>query len=88
MEALGVAGPTGRAELEGRIVPMADALPDLPAVRIPAPDVVRVLHGVPLVLGPSAPEGRVRVLGPEGTLLAVGEVHEGRLSYVRVVAPR
>lgn len=88
VEALGVAGPAGRADLEGRIVSMADALPDLPAVRIPAPDVARVLHGVPLVLGPSAPEGRVRVLGPEGALLAVGEVHEGRLSYVRVVAPR
>jgi len=88
VEALGVAGPTGRAQLEGRIVSMADALPDLPVVLVPATDVVRVLHGVPLVLGSSAPEGRVRVLGPAGTLLAVGDVHEGRLSYVRVVAPR
>jgi tRNA pseudouridine55 synthase len=88
VEALGVAGPAGRAELEGRIVSMADALPQLPVILVPAPDVTRVLHGVPLVLGSAAPEGRVRVLGPGGTLLAVGDVHEGRLSYVRVVAPR
>ena len=88
VEALGVAGPAGRTELEARIVSMADALPELPVVLVPAPDVVRVLHGVPLVLGSSAPEGRVRVLGPGGDLLAVGDVHEGRLGYVRVVAPR
>jgi tRNA pseudouridine55 synthase len=88
VEALGVAGPGARAELEARIIPMADALPELPAVPVPEQDVTRVLHGVPLVLGSSAPTGRVRVLAPDGTLLAVGEVHEGRLGYVRVVVPR
>jgi tRNA pseudouridine55 synthase len=88
VEALGVAGPAARAELEARIIPMADALPELPVVPVPEGDVTRVLHGVPLVLGPSAPTGRVRVLGPDGTLLAVGEVHEGRLGYVRVVVSR
>ena len=88
VEALGVAGPAGRAELEARIIPMADALPELPAVRVPESDVPRVLHGVPLLLGAEAPSGRVRVLGPDGALLAVGEVHEGRLGYVRVVASR
>ncbi|HEY1335146.1 MAG TPA: tRNA pseudouridine(55) synthase TruB, partial [Myxococcaceae bacterium] len=88
VEALGVAGSAGRTELEARIVSMADALPDLPVVLVAAPDVPRVLHGVPLVLGSSAPEGRVRVLGPGGDLLAVGDVHEARLGYVRVVAPR
>ena len=86
--ALGVAGPEGRAELGARIVSMADALPDLPVVRVSERDVAHVMHGVPLVLGSSAPEGRVRVLAPDGTLLAVGDVHEGRLGYVRVVAPR
>ena len=88
VEALGVAGPEGRAELGARIVSMADALPDLPVVRVSERDVAHVVHGVPLVLGSSAPEGRVRVLAPDGTLLAVGDVHEGRLGYVRVVAPR
>jgi len=88
VEALGVAGPAGRAELGARIVSMADALPDLPVVRVSERDVPHVVHGVPLVLGSSAPEGRVRVLAPDGTLLAVGDVHEGRLGYVRVVAPR
>jgi tRNA pseudouridine55 synthase len=88
VEALGVSGPAGRAQLEARIISMADALPDLPAVRISERDVPRVLHGVPLVLGPDARAGRVRVLGPDGALLAVGDVHEGRLGYVRVVVPR
>src|SRR5262245_36776229 len=88
VEALGVAGPAARAELEARIISMADALPELPVVPVPEQDVTRVLHGVPLVLGPSAPTGRVRVLGPDGKLLAVGDVHEGRLGYVRVVVPR
>ncbi len=88
VEALGVAGPGGRAQLEARIIPMADALPEFPVVRVSESDVSRVVHGVPLVLEPSVPAGRVRVLGPDGALLAVGEVHEGRLGYVRVVAPR
>ena len=88
VEALGVAGTAGRATLTARIVPMAAALPDLPVVQVTEPDVARVLHGVPLVLAPGAPMGRVRVLGPDGALLAVGDVHEGRLGYVRVVAPR
>lgn len=88
VEALGVSGPAGRAQLEARIVSMADALPDLPVVRVVERDVPRVLHGVSLVLGPEAPAGRVRVLGPDGALLAVGDVHEGRLGYVRVVVRR
>jgi tRNA pseudouridine55 synthase len=88
VEALGVAGPEGRAQVLARMIPMADALPDLPVVQVDARDVTRVLHGVALVLGAGAPEGRVRVLGPDRQLLAVGEVHEGRLGYVRVVAPR
>ena len=88
VEALGVAGASGRAELEARMVSMADALPELPVVQVAERDVSRVLHGVPLVLGADAPAGRVRVLGPDGVLLAVGEVHEGRLGYVRVVVTR
>jgi len=30
--------------------------------------------------------GRVRVLGPDGALLAVADVRDGRLAYVRVLA--
>jgi tRNA pseudouridine55 synthase len=88
VEALGVAGPSGRAQLEARIIPMAEALPELPVVRVTEPEVHRVLHGVPLNVGPDAPRGRVRVLRPDGALLAVGEVREGRLTYSRVVASR
>jgi tRNA pseudouridine55 synthase len=88
VEALGVAGPASRAQLEARIIPMAEALPELPLVQVSEQDVPRVLHGVSLQLGPEAPGGRVRVVGPDGQLLAVGEVREGRLGYVRVVVPR
>ena len=83
-----MAGPSGQAQLQARILPMADALPELPVVEVTEQDVPRVLHGVSLLLGQEAPRGRVRVLGPDRQLLAVGEVREGRLSYVRVVVPR
>jgi tRNA pseudouridine55 synthase len=88
VEALGVAGPSGRAQLQARILPMAEALPELPVVQVTEQDTLRVLHGVSLLLGQDAPRGRVRVLGPDRQLLAVGEVREGRLTYVRVVVPR
>jgi len=45
-------------------------------------------HGVPLEVPPEQRPGRVRVVGPDGALLAVAEVRERRLVYVRVVAPR
>jgi tRNA pseudouridine55 synthase len=88
LEALASAGPAERAQLEARLVPMVDALPDLPLLAVRAQDVARVGHGVPLEVPPEQRPGRVRVVGPEGTLLAVAEVREGRLVYIRVVAPR
>lgn len=72
------------AALARRLVPVAQALTDLPAVRVSADDASRVLHGVP-VEAPHMP-GRVRVLGPEDRLLAVAEVVRGRLRYLRVLA--
>jgi tRNA pseudouridine55 synthase len=70
--------------LARRLVPVAEALTDLPAVRVGAEEAARVLHGVP-VEAPHMP-GRVRVLGPEDRLLAVAEVVHGRLRYLRVLA--
>ena len=88
LEALAGSGPAERAHLETRLVPMVDALPELPLLAVKGEDVARVGHGVPLEVGPEHRPGRVRVVSPEGTLLAVAEVHQGRLRYVRVVAPR
>lgn len=67
----------------GRLVPISDALAELPAVRVGAEEARRVSHGVPVEVAPVP--GRVRVLGPEGALLAVAEVVAGRLRYLRVL---
>jgi tRNA pseudouridine55 synthase len=69
--------------LARRLVPISEALVDLPAVRVSAEDAARVSHGVP-VEAPAHP-GRVRVVDPAGAVLAVAEVVRGRLRYLRVL---
>jgi tRNA pseudouridine55 synthase len=69
--------------LSKRLLPVSEALVDLPAVRVSVADAARVSHGVP-VEAPSHP-GRVRVVDPSGRLLAVAEVLRGRLRYLRVL---
>ncbi|MET0404217.1 MAG: tRNA pseudouridine(55) synthase TruB [Cystobacter sp.] len=69
--------------LARRLVPVSEALVDLPAVLVNAAEAERVSHGVP-VEAPAHP-GRVRVVGPAGVLLAVAEVVRGRLRYLRVL---
>ncbi|HLM45083.1 MAG TPA: tRNA pseudouridine(55) synthase TruB [Myxococcaceae bacterium] len=69
--------------LAKRLVPISQALTDLPAVHVSAADAARVSHGVP-VEAPAHP-GRVRVVGPSDALLAVAEVVRGRLRYLRVL---
>ena len=71
------------AALARRLLPVSEALVDLPAVRVSEDDAARVSHGVP-VEAPAHP-GRVRVVAPSGTVLAVAEVVRGRLRYLRVL---
>ncbi|MBN9683400.1 MULTISPECIES: tRNA pseudouridine(55) synthase TruB [unclassified Corallococcus] len=71
-----------REAVAGRLVSLADALTDLPVVRVNAEEARRVLHGVPVEVAPVP--GRVRVLGPDDALLAMAEVVGGRLRYHRV----
>jgi len=73
-----------RAAVASKLVPMSEALVQLPSLRVSAADAARVTHGVPLEAPPMP--GRIRVLGPDGALLAVAEVVKGRLSYLRVLA--
>jgi tRNA pseudouridine55 synthase len=73
-----------RAALELKRVSIAEALAHLPSFSVSAVDAGRVIHGVPLEAPPMP--GRIRVLGPDGALLAVAEVVRGRLSYLRVLA--
>jgi tRNA pseudouridine55 synthase len=70
--------------LAPRLVSMADALVELPEVRVSAAEAQRVSHGVPVEV-PAGRPGRVRVMGPDGSLLAVAEVVAGRLRYLRVL---
>ncbi|MBZ4418282.1 tRNA pseudouridine(55) synthase TruB [Myxococcus sp. RHSTA-1-4] len=70
--------------LASRLVSMTDALAELPAVRVGAAEAQRVSHGVPVEV-PAGRPGRVRVMGPDGALLAVAEVVGGRLRYLRVL---
>jgi len=79
-------GPLGEAAVRSRLIPPAAMLPHLPAFGVEAADVPRVLHGVPLSVYLEPPPPRVRVLGPDGSLLAVADVRAGRLAYLRVLA--
>jgi tRNA pseudouridine55 synthase len=73
--------------LADRLMPMAEALPDLPAVRVSAAGLVRVRHGNPI--GPQLVEGswvpvteglsKVRLLAPDGTLAALADLRGGQL---------
>ncbi|MFL5347076.1 MAG: tRNA pseudouridine(55) synthase TruB [Hyalangium sp.] len=73
-----------RAVVARKLLPISEALAHLPSLRVSAADAARVTHGVPLEAPPMP--GRIRVLGPDGALLAVAEVVKGRLSYLRVLA--
>lgn len=77
-----------REAVEARLVSMSDALADMPALRVSAEDVRRVTHGIPLESAKAEP-GKVRVLGPDGALLAIAEVEPSRrVKYVRVLVQR
>lgn len=71
--------------LETRLVSLADALSELPALTVSEADAKRVLHGLPIEV--RAPAGRVRVLSSAHRLLAVAEVlSDRRLQYLRVLS--
>lgn len=85
LEELVASGPEGLETLGSRLVGANEALTELPAVTVGASEAVRVTHGVPVEVG-SLPEGRLRVLDPDGRLLAVAEANGSRLRYLRVLA--
>jgi tRNA pseudouridine55 synthase len=71
------------------LISPAGALAHLPAARVPADRVAAVGNGLRIpwaeISRDSAPEGEVRVLGPDSGLLAVARVEGGRLRYDRVL---
>ncbi len=75
------------AELTARLVSVEEALSELPEVRVDAVAAGRVCHGVPLEgFASFSGQGKLRVTGPGGRLLAVAEVDGARLRYARVLA--
>lgn len=85
---------SGRRELlERHVLPMREALRDLPEVRVDEERAKKVAHGMALGARDLAlsgmkrlPEGtRVRITGPDERLLAVAEQRPGALRYLRVL---
>jgi tRNA pseudouridine55 synthase len=80
-------------EVAQRLVAPADALADLPAVYVAAPGLKRAVHGN--ALGPEhlagggwpahSVTGRVRVIGPDGRLVALADSRGGALHPVVVL---
>jgi tRNA pseudouridine55 synthase len=72
------------AALEARLVSVADALADVPALAVTAREAERVRHGG-VVEVPASLSGLHRVVGPGGELLALADAERGRLRYRRVL---
>lgn len=70
--------------LDQRLVPLADALSDVPALAVTAAEAERVRHGGLVEVTPSL-SGLYRVLGPGDELLALADAERGRLRYRRVL---
>lgn len=74
-----------RQPLLDRLVPCAEAVSSLPTERVTAEGALTLARGQPVqgVLPPTA--GPIRVLGPAGALVAIGEWRDGRIWPVRVL---
>jgi tRNA pseudouridine55 synthase len=74
----------GREAIAARMISANLALAHLPVLTVSVDDARRVTHGVPIECPPGT--GKVRVLAPDGTLLAIAELGKGaRLRYQRVL---
>jgi tRNA pseudouridine55 synthase len=82
------------AGVEEHMIPMATALADLPSVQLSEGGLIRVRHGNPI--GPQLVEGawvpasdqvqRIRLLGPDGALIALADLRGGLLHPSTVLA--
>jgi tRNA pseudouridine55 synthase len=74
-----------RETLLESLIPPAAALADLPSETVPDAGVLALGRGQPVPGTPPPVAGPVRLLGPAGTLVAIGEWREGRIWPVRVL---
>jgi tRNA pseudouridine55 synthase len=73
-----------RPALLARIIPPADAVTFFPLLAVDANGAIALSRGRQLAR-PGEPDGPRRVVGPDGALVAVGEVAGGRLRPVRII---
>ncbi len=81
---LAQATPLAEVTAESPLVGLNDALAGLPEFKVSAAEAARVKHGG-LVEVSAATSGLLRVVAPEGELLAVAEAAKGKLHYRRVL---
>jgi tRNA pseudouridine55 synthase len=84
LEALEQLATSDRAALLLRIISPADAVAFFPLLAVDANGAIALSRGRQLSR-PGEPDGLRRVVGPDGALVAVGEVQAGRLRPVRVI---
>jgi tRNA pseudouridine55 synthase len=84
LEALERLAAEDRAALLARIISPAEAVAFLPLVPVDANGAIALSRGRQLPR-PGVADGLCRVVGPDGALVAVGEVAAGRLRPVRVI---
>ncbi len=84
LEALERLAQADRAALLARVIPPADAVPFFPRLPVDANGAIALSRGRQL-LRPGEADGLCRVVGPDGALVAIGEVLAGRLRPVRVI---
>jgi tRNA pseudouridine55 synthase len=84
LEALERLAAADRPALLARIIPPAEAMAFLPLAAVDANGAIALSRGRQLAR-PDEPDGLRRVVGPDGTLVAFGEVLAGRLRPVRVI---
>jgi tRNA pseudouridine55 synthase len=75
-------GPGGGEAAARRLVPLSEALADMPAEAVSQAQAERITHGVPVEV---SARGRVKLVGPTGRLLAIAEAQPGQLRYLRVL---
>jgi tRNA pseudouridine55 synthase len=84
LEALERLAQADRPALLARIIPPADAVAFFKRLDVDSNGAIALSRGRQL-LRPGEADGLRRVVGPDGALVAVGEVLEGRLRPVRVI---
>jgi tRNA pseudouridine55 synthase len=84
LEALEGLAQADRPALLARIIPPAEAVGFFPRLDVDANGAIALSRGRQLSR-PGEPDGLRRVVGPDGALVAVGEVKDGQLRPVRVI---